>query len=185
MRYTRPASFFQNATEDQCVADIDRMTCDAPAYAPYGEYVRFSPDFANPGYGPMYRSAMVLHECVHYVDHISPDKAYEWEIGKWGYSLDAGCHDLAGLVAPAHRPLPGPWLACRWAGQLSASVQRDRPAKPVQARQPASSEYPNIGKYSALTPRDAIHNPSSYAAFGQNATPPFIDQRYGANRESD
>jgi hypothetical protein len=62
---------------------------------------------------------------------------------QWGYSLDAGCHDLAGLVAPARRPLPGPWLACRWAGQLSASVQRDRLAKPVQARQPASSEYPN------------------------------------------
>jgi|SRR5579871_760735 len=114
-------SFFQSATAGQCAVDRQKMTCDAPAYASFGEYARFSPDFSDPPYGPMCRSAMVLHECVHYVDRISPDKAYEWE----------------------------------------------------------------TAKYNALAARDAIHNPSSYASFGQNMTPPYKDQRYGMNRKSE
>ena len=66
--------------------ETDRPGQDlVPAYTSYRRYIKFTPDFKpwynvdQTGYGELSRAAMVVHECIHYVDQNAPDHAYEWD----------------------------------------------------------------------------------------------------------
>ncbi|HVQ14130.1 MAG TPA: peptidoglycan-binding protein [Vicinamibacterales bacterium] len=91
----RSAQVFNDVSQSTAAADFNRKG-DAsfvppPAYAMARDDARFpkhgiffTPNFktrsGNQGFGPNCLAAMVLHECVHFVDKNAPDFAYEHQV---------------------------------------------------------------------------------------------------------
>jgi peptidoglycan hydrolase-like protein with peptidoglycan-binding domain len=81
---TRSATVFQSVTQAQYDADRPGKSL-VPAYASTSRWVKFTTMFKRwdsttaTGYGDQTRAAMLIHECIHFVDTAAPDHAYEWQ----------------------------------------------------------------------------------------------------------
>jgi hypothetical protein len=117
---TRSATVFQSVTVAQ--HDLDRPGASflAPAYTSTGRWVRFTPGFKRwdsitaTGYGDETRAAMLIHECIHYVDTAAPDHAYEWQGEYDSLKAEKAVHNpssyatFASHIARGHdKPRPG------------------------------------------------------------------------------
>jgi hypothetical protein len=105
-----PATPMQRVSKAQAKADLSgRYTA---AYTIPGQYIKFSPlfqplDGLGDGLGANCRSAMVLHEFVHFVDTNALDSAVEWQSGYDTLPGDKAIHNPSSYACFAEQIATG------------------------------------------------------------------------------
>jgi hypothetical protein len=103
-------TFIDETSEDRSQPDLGRVV---PAYTAAGMYIRFTRWFrdwdaeARTGFGPMCRTAMLLHETMHYVSDEIDDFAAEWEEEYGRLSADEAARNASSYQAFAQHVFYG------------------------------------------------------------------------------
>jgi len=117
--FTRSGTVFQSVDAAQYAIDRPGQPL-VPGYASFGKWVKFTSEFkrweasSSTGYGDQTRAAMLIHECVHYVDMNAPDHAYEWQTTYDSLAAELAVHNpssyatFAAHIARGYdKPRPG------------------------------------------------------------------------------